>query len=311
MTTEKSSDERVPDEEEYRISFWKKLQEARHTYIPENVKNILRFNHMDNPTSFTCLNDDTIEELEKFAREDMKHLIEESTPDLKKYYGHYHKKPENFRFTIGEKFMLKKMVEFVKISKDEYWKDTHQIESTPTNEPQENSVVCLEFNEKNEDDKLRKRISDTVESLKEVLSEDIFSLFNKGKINLSIESDIAGAQYIAKMKCPVCQTVNKMTRKNNPKSFWNLSNLRRHISRHGSENDHGHQAIQPITNPNETDGIVSQTAPDINDVTKTYHDLQPGVDSPNFVNSDPISPIGQAVHALTSIGNILEDRSGE
>ena len=87
----------------YRSQFWKKLQNARGSYVPTHIKNILKFICLDTPGTFVSINDELLDELEKFARNDMKNFIEEDRPIMKTYYVYYHRKPEKFKFVAGER----------------------------------------------------------------------------------------------------------------------------------------------------------------------------------------------------------------
>lgn len=101
------------DEVDYRSHFWKKIHTELGLGVPNHIKNIMQFNNLDNPFSFRQITDDIISELEVFARTSMIKFLDISTTDLNNYFGIYHRNPEDFRFVIGDKLLIKLLVQFV------------------------------------------------------------------------------------------------------------------------------------------------------------------------------------------------------
>ena len=97
----------------YRSQFWKKLQNSRGSYVPTHIKNILKFYCSGTPGTFVCINDEILDELEKFARNAMKDFMEEERPIMKNYCGYYHQNPEKFKFIAGERTLIRYLVEYV------------------------------------------------------------------------------------------------------------------------------------------------------------------------------------------------------
>lgn len=84
-----------------------------HFQIPEYIKNLLIIAGFESSTLIATINEKTIEDLEVFAREELRTIICEE--DIVKYYGStFQKHPEKFKFVIGHKKILHLLIEFCK-----------------------------------------------------------------------------------------------------------------------------------------------------------------------------------------------------
>lgn len=81
----------------------------------------MRFNNLDNPISFKKITEPMINELEDFAKNVMQDFIEPNA-DLKAYFGLFEKKPEKFRFMVGDKQLILTLVEIVKEMSSDIWR---------------------------------------------------------------------------------------------------------------------------------------------------------------------------------------------
>ncbi|XP_043476364.1 uncharacterized protein LOC122507622 [Leptopilina heterotoma] len=113
---------RVDEQDKFRQRFWNKIQAELGACVPEYLKNILKYNNFDNPLSFRDITEEIIDDLENFAKTLLIELIEDDVNvDMKSYFGIFHKKPNNFRFVIGDKMLIRRMVDFIKSTSLSYW----------------------------------------------------------------------------------------------------------------------------------------------------------------------------------------------
>lgn len=100
--------------------FWSLLERENGVKLPLYLKNILSFNHYDNALSFGQLDEQAIGDLEKFAAQEMTEYLDENA-DLKSFYGNYFRNPQKFKFMLGDRHLLRRLVEFVRQKDSDFW----------------------------------------------------------------------------------------------------------------------------------------------------------------------------------------------
>jgi len=135
--------------------FWQKVEGELGAPVPNYIKNLCKFNGLDNPISIQCITEDVIKELEIFARTKMSKIISDldETVNLGDYFGLYGKDPQNFALSIGDKYLLLKVVEYVKSKPTEHFsiKNINVYSSASNN-------LSTRFDEDSEHRKLKKQI---------------------------------------------------------------------------------------------------------------------------------------------------------
>lgn len=105
-----------------RCNLWKILETELSIPIPRYIKNIFKYQNLDNGASICAFTLSMIGEIETFAKSDV-YLHQISPYENKKdYYGIYFHDPQDFKFTLGDKVLLHKIVDFVKDKDYTYWK---------------------------------------------------------------------------------------------------------------------------------------------------------------------------------------------
>lgn len=89
-----------------------KLKSGR-TIIPNYIKNIMHFNGFDNMDVLAKIDNETIEEMEIFARNEMEDLIDPQA-DLQDFYNIFSNRKDKFKFVLGHKLLLKEIAIFAK-----------------------------------------------------------------------------------------------------------------------------------------------------------------------------------------------------
>ena len=102
-------------------SFWNILEEHKGVHIPIYVKNILQLNNLDNPIAFKIITDETLKEIELFSRENITDFLNPDE-DMKLFFGPFYKTPEKFSFLIGDKFLIRDLVNFVQSKPEDFFK---------------------------------------------------------------------------------------------------------------------------------------------------------------------------------------------
>lgn len=229
------------DEDKFRSHFWTKIQNELGMCIPRCVKNILQFNNLDNPVSFRGISDAIIKELENFAKTVMPSLVDENSEDLKEYYGIFYKKPQNFTFVIGDRILLKKLVEFVNTKPFDYWGDI----STSTQRNMTSSGDTFNVDTEAEKKKLQRQITTMQTKNRSQFSESMRSSFEKGVV-INVTASVMPSKtyginditYEAHITCPLCSTVisfKKIAETGKPEKRWVMSNFKRHIMMHSTK----------------------------------------------------------------------------
>lgn len=75
--------------------FWDVLEKENKVSIPSYVKNICRLSNLDKPATFKNITDETIKELENFARTSM-YVMLDASDNLESFYGSFYKVPDKF-----------------------------------------------------------------------------------------------------------------------------------------------------------------------------------------------------------------------
>ncbi|CAH0560404.1 unnamed protein product [Brassicogethes aeneus] len=101
------------NEEERRTKFWDKLELKLGAFMPLHIRNIFKYNSLDNPRSSRFIEEGTISDIEEFLRTTMTKLLE-NIEDKDNYFGVQHQQPENFKFNHGDKFLLITLAEHVR-----------------------------------------------------------------------------------------------------------------------------------------------------------------------------------------------------
>lgn len=215
--------------------FWQKLEALSGVQIPVHIKNILRLNNFDNYLSFCSLNSEMLSELEIFVKEDMLDLLEEDC-NLQDYFGIYHKNPTKFRFLIGDKALLIRLVGLVNNKLDlDYW-NPPQIKKTDV------PKIKIRLSEADivmEQNKLCHMIQNSLQNLSQKNYEnDVcqnFATLTTDDLDIQVsikENNVDTADsftYIAKLKCILCSSVITMAKQ---VRGWIISNYIRHIHSH-------------------------------------------------------------------------------
>lgn len=248
--------------------FWNLLEGARKVSLPVHIKNILKLNNLDNPFSFQGINEDTFNELETFAREIMKEVLDD-TEDLKLFYGIFHKMPEKFKFSVGDRLLILSLVKFVKEQNENFWNSSSaaplrtnsQTKPTPLgakvppnaitrdmNSEQRELLQALKTalkgmntkktapNDKDDDDT---SLKDTEgELVPPVTAEDFNIQLSVKEMYDDLHLPISFT-YSAKVDCYICKktlTLTKIAPKTEGaktvKARWVISNYPRHIRQH-------------------------------------------------------------------------------
>lgn len=243
--------------------FWKLLEKAKGIELPVYVKNILDMNSFNHPIVFQGINEKVIDELESFARETMRELLDEDV-DLKLFYGMFHKTPQKFKFAMGDRHLLVNLVQFVKEKDPDYWEsmtDASKILISNTIPVQQKSSLSKvitpdlpESNVKMEVEEVTKiltkmlRSSNDKEKKLTIMKKENEELRSEGPISvrqLNVQvsvKEIYGEDglplsftYIAQMTCYICKkkvSITKTAPTENRKSRWVLTNFIRHIDTH-------------------------------------------------------------------------------
>ncbi|CAH0558700.1 unnamed protein product [Brassicogethes aeneus] len=92
------------------INFFESFESKLNIVIPQTVKNILIINGYDNKRLVAELNETKISEIEDFVRNDLRNIVEKH--DFEKYYGLFANKPHLFKFVVGHRQIILKLIEF-------------------------------------------------------------------------------------------------------------------------------------------------------------------------------------------------------
>lgn len=242
MASNNDTADHVDNQDRFRHFFWNKIQNALGVGIPEYLKNILKYNNLDNPLSFRDITDGIVKDLEDFPKTSLLELIQEEVDvDMKSYFGIYHKKPSNFRFVVGDKLLIKKMVDFIKTTPINYW-------STKTcDESQDKSST--NNNCKKQESILFKRITQGEKKFADMMEPTTVALLKNVRINVTFE----GTKFIAEIFCPICNHVSLVTKfiDNERKPMWIISNFYKHFKKHAKKET---SQNKEIINHNSTTG---------------------------------------------------------
>lgn len=255
-------------------SFWRILQEENGVEIPIYIKNILTLSNLDNPLSFQCITDDTIKELEAFARENMRDFLKRGD-NLEFYFGRYHRMPDKFRFLIGDRLMIKELVTFVKIQSKDYWKmgtlqhfgQSLSYSINPDIELDERDQQLLlnwPPDPTMEQEELATQVRKVLTTEDLGCKVDLQALLTKVDVQVKVKSmfDKQRQQeyYVSQgtIKCVLCSgklTIRKNSIAGAKRSRWITSNFRRHIRFHREGKLKG-MPLTHVTSSNETQKTV-------------------------------------------------------
>ncbi|XP_077256268.1 uncharacterized protein LOC143894077 [Temnothorax americanus] len=321
------------NEEELRTKFWDKLEAEVGAFIPLHIRNICKYNGLDNPLSIRFIDESTIGDIEEFVRNTMTKLLE-NVEDKENYFGVQHKQAENFKFNHGDKFLLISLAKHVRSKPLDYYGAKCQSKEQSTEEKKR-----LEFCANEEIRKLKKPSTsnkkpkrDQDELGGETLSEKTFRRMMGMEVSIEVrkktnrkkdrKGEISEDVLEATIECPVCSTALFCTKKFDMISRWSLSNYHRHIKAHAEKEDDESslQKSKTVSNPKTPNLVEQSTAEDsrknlpeleishdqrssapAGHITNITKDLSTEV-SENMV---PTTSIGQAVYA------ILKNNSGE
>ncbi|XP_024885627.1 uncharacterized protein LOC112463447 isoform X2 [Temnothorax curvispinosus] len=236
-------------------NFWDILETTHGVFIPNYIKNVMHFNNLDNPISFKKITESMISELENFAKNEMQDFIEPNA-DLKAYFGLFEKRPEKFRFMIGDKQLILALVEIVKKMPPDNWRlskpsqvflDEPSLKKAKLAVDKSNlqkNVLPLQSDQSSNVnlETERKKVETLIKNLNkkytsnENVSEDIrekLKCSTKVKISVKDSYDENGLSkaftYSACVTCPLCSILVNFTKVG---SRWIISNFARHIETH-------------------------------------------------------------------------------
>lgn len=239
--------------------FWSLIESYTGTFVPIYIKNIMRLNNLDNPLAFKSITDDVLAEVEAFARTEMIRFVE---PHLMgDYYSHFADSPTQFKFMIGDKVLIKELVNFVKSQTVAFWQFRKRpIEDAPeAGEPSSSKRKCSADYANEDPVKARaegeRQILETLikNSLKKWPVENLpeearIKLEENAPIEVSISEiynyDIYSngfASYVAQIKCPLCSHSARLTKCSRSSATncsgqrWVISNFIRHLNNHNKK----------------------------------------------------------------------------
>lgn len=225
---------RVDEQDKFRQHFWNKIQAELGACVPEHLKNILKYNNLDNPLSFRDITEEIIDDLENFAKTLLIELIEDDVNvDMKSYFGIFHKKPNNFRFVIGDKMLIRRMVDFIKSTSLSYWNTKSHEEVNSLVNGNSQSSHSIRNNCKNEELIIRKRITQGEKKFSDKMDPSIVSSLRNVIINVTFHEN----QFKAEILCPLCDHISHLTKciDGKMKPTWIVSNFYKHFKLHAKE----------------------------------------------------------------------------
>ncbi|KAK4875001.1 hypothetical protein RN001_011423 [Aquatica leii] len=86
------------------IDFFENIEQTLNAKFPKYVKNIFKFNALDNNISMSSLSEDDLRQIEEFVKEDLINIIGEA--EREHYLGPFKNHPEKFQFLIGIKKLI-------------------------------------------------------------------------------------------------------------------------------------------------------------------------------------------------------------
>lgn len=117
--------ERKAEEEakkKYSAAFWGAIERGLNVIIPAYVKTIFNYQSLDNPLAIVILDADSIKSIEEFCRGSIYSSVRPRQANKSDYYGMYAVPPKEFKSTIGDENLIKKMQTFVENKTDRFWK---------------------------------------------------------------------------------------------------------------------------------------------------------------------------------------------
>lgn len=136
--------------------FFDKLAEDCKIKVPDILRNILLFNDIDCAQVLSRFDDENIQSLELFMRNEFSmSMVTGDNPQIRDYYGRYEFSPQKFCFSMGHKIILKVLVvhcaQKLNISSSFEKRPPSSIERTEENESAEEQeakkkkLICLLF----------------------------------------------------------------------------------------------------------------------------------------------------------------------
>lgn len=212
---------------QYTGKLWEIIQKGITSPIPSHLKNQLKMQGLDNIACLSMLEDSVITESEEFIKSDEYFNSIPRGENLINFYGLlYQNNRINFKYTLGDKCILKSIKNFVVKQSAKFWSKNLNLEShlsealeldqpgnSLTNESAEekNKIICL----------LKKNM--------------IRNLDNNSIENLTINISNKNNEQIAKVVCNSCDTEIQVQKTN--KSTWNVYNFKRHYLENHNNND--------------------------------------------------------------------------
>lgn len=99
------------DEEDADLPFFQKVENNICVEIPMQLQKILEINGYDNFYMLSTLNENVLQQIETFLREDLCDVIDPE--NQKQIYGLFHNKPKNFKFLTSHRNFLIKLPELL------------------------------------------------------------------------------------------------------------------------------------------------------------------------------------------------------
>lgn len=104
-----------------RNRFWYNIEQFLNYRVSNHIKNILKYSDLDSAVSLKIFREEQILDLEKCVRDEKYKMLIPENSKLEDYYGRYHSCPVCFIFSIGEKLILKQMIDFTRIQPTSFW----------------------------------------------------------------------------------------------------------------------------------------------------------------------------------------------
>lgn len=292
---ESSSSSVVKSESNFN-KFWPKLEALSGVEIPVYIKNILRLNSFDNYLSFCSLNLEMLSELETFVKEDMLDLIEDDC-NLQNYFGIYHKNPTKFRFLMGDKALLIRLVALVNDKLDlDYWNPP-----PPVKKPENKNQLKIKLSEtdiKMEETKLEQMIQNSLHNLAQKNCDNElcqgFATITTDELDIQVTvKEITGDDntdsftYNAKLKCILCSSVITMAKQ---MRGWIISNYMRHLQSHILSPDEKRQSKRRKSSKNSLNNTSYNWDDDDDDDSMPFNEqaddpLQDSIDTKTSTSS--------------------------
>ena len=213
-------------EDIYRKLFWEKIEKTLcpNIFIPTYIKNIFKFQGLDNPVTFKSISENVLKEVENFVRSDFYKSLIPSDARKRDYYDMYEKEENKFIFPIGHKLLIFKIKEFICQKKDTFWKSLNINKNLGTIQTI-NEKAMKSVNFKSEAKKIFKLLSKNKK-----MSVKLKTMIDCVEVEITLDKDSIAAN----ISCSICKKKIRCLKKN---GRWDLYNFRRHFMTHTKHND--------------------------------------------------------------------------